>query len=86
MNFRKWLYGLAATIIGSGSTAISTGFGTILVDPKKFNVHDGLGHLLEVMGMTFAIAALTHAAAYLSQSPLPPPPASWDGSDRRKAS
>ena len=43
----------------------------MIVDPSKINIHAGAGNLLEVMGITFLLAAATHACAYLAQSPLP---------------
>lgn len=83
MQWKKWLYGLAATIIGGGAAAVSAGLASALIDPQKLNVHSGLHSLLEIMAVTFFIAALTHAMAYLSQSPLPTAPSSWDSTDRR---
>jgi hypothetical protein len=69
--WKKWLYGLAAAVIGGGAASISAGFGTILADPAKFNFHGGGGNLFEVMGITFVVSGLLHAAGYLAQSPLP---------------
>ena len=69
--WKKWIYGLAAAVIGGGAASISAGFGTRLADPEKFNFHGGGGNLFEVMGITFSVSGLLHAAGYLAQSPLP---------------
>lgn len=72
MNWKKWLYGLGAAVIGGGSASVSAAIASNMIDPNSFNLHGGFGHMLELMGVTFLIAGLTHAFAYLAQSPLPP--------------
>lgn len=71
MNWKKWLYGLGAAVIGGGAGSIAAGFSTAMVDPQRFNIHGGGGHLLEVMGTTFVVSGILHAAGFLAQSPLP---------------
>lgn len=73
MDWRKWLYGLGAAIIGGGATSVTAAFSAMLIAPNQFNIHGGGGHVLEMIGMTFAVSGTLHAFGYLSQSPLPPP-------------
>lgn len=63
MNFKHWLHGLGAAFIGGSSSAVSV----MIVDPLKFNIHEGWKSLLEVC----LINGILLAAAYLKQSPLP---------------
>ena len=69
--WKKWLYGLVAAIIGGGAGSITAAFSATVIDPGSFNVHGGLHHILELMGVTFVMSGLLHAAGYLAQSPLP---------------
>ena len=69
---KLWLHGLFAALIGGGASAVSGGFANVIVDPKDFNTSGGLGHLLETMAVTFAVAGVMSIVAYLKQSPLPP--------------
>lgn len=71
MNWRKWLYGLAAAVIGGGASSVTAGFSASIVDPSSFNLHGGFRHTMELMGMTFVVSGFLHAVGYLSQSPLP---------------
>lgn len=82
MNWQKWLYGLGAAVIGGGSGAVTSAISASMIDPKAFNIHGGLAHLLELMVATFLVSGLLHAFGYLQQSPLPQ---AWDGDDRRGA-
>jgi hypothetical protein len=58
-----WLYGLLNAFIGGGVGAV----GLIIVDPKVFNLGDGLRHVAEA----FVATGLVSAASYLKKSPLP---------------
>jgi len=69
--WRKWAYGLMAAIIGGGAGSVTAAFSAIVIDPTSFNVHGGLGHVLELMGTTFLVSGILHASGYLAQSPLP---------------
>ena len=71
-NERIWLHGLAAAFIGGGASAVSAGFANTIIDPDHFNIHQGLGHLSEMMAVTFLISAIMAVMAYLKQSPIPP--------------
>ena len=64
MNWKVWLHGLGAAIIGAVSTAVSAA----LVKPDTFNfTHSGLIALAQISASSAALGA----AAYLKQSPLP---------------
>jgi hypothetical protein len=69
--WQKWVYGLAAAVIGGGAASVTAAFSATVIDPASFNIHAGLGHILELMGVCFLINGLMHAAGYLAQSPLP---------------
>jgi hypothetical protein len=72
-NVRSWAYGLISGVIGGASAAVSSGFGGMLLDPKYFNLGEGLGKTLKLMGISAAFGAISHAVAFLMKSPLPPP-------------
>ena len=69
MNWQKlqtvevWLKGLIAAGISAGASVP----GVMIVDPAKFNLHGGLGSVLEAAGITAFVAM----SAYLAKSPLP---------------
>jgi hypothetical protein len=63
-DWRTWLRGLGAAVIGGASNAITL----LIVDPTEFNLDDGLGRVWKVA----AVSAILSAAFYLKQSPIPP--------------
>lgn len=63
MKLKMWLHGLGAAFIGGASSAVSV----TIVDPEKFNIHNGWKNLLEVC----LVNGVLMASAYLKQSPLP---------------
>lgn len=65
-NWEHWFHGLSAAFIGGASAGVSV----VVVDPAKFNIHEGWKNLLEVCLVNGIIAT----AAYLKSSPLPPEP------------
>jgi hypothetical protein len=71
-NERIWLHGLAAAFIGGGASAVSAGFANTIIDPDHFNLHQGFGHLAEMMAVTFCVSAILAVMGYLKQSPIPP--------------
>ena len=71
MNWRPWLYGLGAAIIGGGATSVTAAISGAIVAPESFNLHGGGLKVIELMITTFMVAGAMHAFAYLSQSPLP---------------
>ena len=64
VDWRNWVRGLAAAVIGGGANAVTL----MVVDPLKFNFADGLVSLWKVT----LVSALLNAAFYLKQSPIPP--------------
>jgi len=58
-----WFKGLVAAGIGAASNSVTV----MIVSPSTFNLHAGLGKLVEVA----AVSALVAIAAYLKQAPLP---------------
>ena len=75
MNGKVWLHGLIAAIISGAAGGLGTVVGSLAAG-------DGLMHGLQVAVIAALFSAITGAAAYLKQSPLPP---TWTGEDRRNA-
>lgn len=71
LDGQGWLLGIMGAFVSGGAGAVSSGFSTILVDPEHFNIHAGLGHLLEVMLATFVFSGIVSLAKYLQQHPVP---------------
>ncbi len=69
MDWSTWTRGLATSFIGGGAGAVSAGFGTMIVDPKDFNVYTG--KLYAVMGVTFSFAGVMAMMQYLHNKPIP---------------
>lgn len=65
-NWEHWFHGLSAAFIGGASACVSV----IIVDPLKFNIHEGWKNLMEVCLVNGIVAT----AAYLKSSPLPESP------------
>ena len=63
-DWRTWLRGLAAAVIGGAANAVTL----MVVDPTQFNFDSGLPALWKVA----AVSAILNAAFYLKQSPIPP--------------
>lgn len=58
-----WLYGALSTFIGGGSSSAAA----IVIDPQKFNIHEGLKNIASM----FVASGLISLLFYLKQSPLP---------------
>lgn len=63
-NIAHWVHGLLGAAIGGGANAITL----MVVEPTKFNLHDGWKSL----AMATACSMIVSAALYLKTSPLPP--------------
>ena len=63
MNWKSWLKGLIAAVVGGATGAI----GMVIVDPLTYNLQDGWHKL----GWVMIIMGLVSAGMYLKQSPLP---------------
>ena len=62
-NTELWLYGLASSFISGGASSLAA----CVIDPTKFNLHDGVGNV----GKMFATAGFISILPLLKQSPLP---------------
>lgn len=80
-NGKRWLVGVAGAFISGGATSISAGFASTIIDPKDFNLAQGLGHTLKLVACTFVVAGMVSLSKYLALHPVPD---SWDGSERRE--
>jgi len=72
-NFDLWLRGLIAAVVSGGAQGLLTGFAAVGLDPQHFNLNSGLGQTFKLAGISALLAALIGLAAYLKQSPVPPP-------------
>jgi hypothetical protein len=72
LDVAGWLRGLFGAGISGGSAAISSSFGVTLIDPAHWNLQNGKGKLLSLMGITFTINAVVSMSKFLSAQPLPP--------------
>lgn len=70
LDFKGWLYGLLAAIIGGGSSSVTAAFGASFLDPEKFNLTNP-GAVLKLMAIVFGLNALLSMFLYLKQSPVP---------------
>ena len=74
LDWAGWLRGFFGALISGGAGAVGSGFGSIIVDPKDFNVlQGGLVHTLALMGVTFAFSAIISLAKFLQSHPVPDP-------------
>lgn len=72
LDWSGWLLGIWGATISGGAGAISSGFGTMIVDPDHFNIgQGGLHRVLYVMGVTFGFSAVISLAKYLQLHPTP---------------
>ena len=74
MNWKLWLYGLSAALIGAAASAASN----IVVLPTQF---DGVTvkKLFVVAGLNALVSGFIGGLAYLKTHPLP----DWNGTNRR---
>ena len=70
LDWQRWLYGLAAGFVGGGASAVVGGITVSAIDSDHFNFMHMKFYAL--IGAMFLANGLTHAFAYLKQSPLPP--------------
>lgn len=68
-----WLRGILAAAIAGAANGIITGFAAVGIDPSHFNLQAGFHNTLEIAGASAVMSAVIGVAAYLKQSPLPPP-------------
>jgi len=75
-----WTAGIVGSIISGGAGALSGGMGSMIVDPKDFNIHEGLHKVLQLAAITALMPAVVSLAKYLNLHPIPD---GWDGQERR---
>lgn len=73
LNWTGWILGIWGAAISGGAGAVSAGFGTMIIDPKDFNVASGFHHLFELMGVCFAFSAFISLMKFLQTHPVPDP-------------
>jgi hypothetical protein len=66
MNWKKWLHGLGAAVIGGASTAVGGALGATVAGVDVFAVQ-----FWKIVGGAAVFGGLMNAIAYLKQSPLP---------------
>lgn len=72
LDWRGWIRGVIGATVSGGASAVGAGFGTIIIDPKDFNVFDGgASHLFLVMAVCFAFSSLISLMKFLSTHPIP---------------
>lgn len=67
VNRKIWFHGLSAAFIGGFASAGSTGAAALALG-------DGMKKSLQLAAVSWAVAGVTSAFAYLKQSPVPPLP------------
>lgn len=71
IQWRAWLWGIVAAVVGGAANGVITGFAAIGIDPQHFNLAAGLSHTLKIAGVASGLSALLGLAFFLKQSPLP---------------
>jgi len=66
MNWSAWLYGLFSAVVSSAGGAIAL----VIVDPKTFNLQDGIVPLMNAVG----VMAILAFGNYLKNTPPPKTP------------
>jgi len=72
LDWGDWVRGIFGAIISGGAGAIGVCYGSIVIDPEKFNpTQGGLGHLLSLMGIVFVFSGIVSLAKFLQLHPVP---------------
>lgn len=71
LDWKHWILGLVAAVIGGGAGAITSGIGASVVTPEQYNFGAGLKHVLYLMAFNFVVSGIIAGAMYLKQSPVP---------------
>jgi hypothetical protein len=61
--WRTWLHGLIGASVAAGANSVAV----VMIDPKTFNLNEGLGNLAKLALVT----GIVGAAQYLRKSPVP---------------
>jgi hypothetical protein len=70
LDVEGWLLGLWSAAISGGAGAVSSGFGSVLLDPSDFNLKNP-DKLVKVMLVTFGFSAFVSLMKYLAMHPAP---------------
>ena len=74
LDWGAWVMGIWGAAVSGGAGAVSAGFGTMVMDPKDFNLGaGGSHHLFELMGICFGFSAFISLMKYLQTHPAPDP-------------
>lgn len=69
-----WVRSLIAAAVSGAANALTTGAAAVTIAPETFAVGaPGLSPLIKLTIASAIIGAVTGVAAFLKQSPLPPP-------------
>ena len=68
---KVWLKGLFAAAISGAANGLTTGLAATTIAPDTFNMAEGLVPVLKLVVASAAVAAISGAASYLKQSPIP---------------
>jgi hypothetical protein len=71
LEWEEWFLGIMGAIISGGAGAVGSAFGSIVLDPEKFNVSQGFLHLLAMMGISFTVCGLVSLGKFLQVHPVP---------------
>lgn len=72
LDWSGWVLGIWGAAVSGGAGAVSAGFGTMVMDPKDFNLGNGGGHhLMELMGICFGFSAFISLMKFLQMHPAP---------------
>jgi hypothetical protein len=74
LDWGGWFRGLIGAFVSGGAGAIGGATGATMLDPKVFNLNDGLGITLKLMGVAFLISGIVSLAKYLQTAPVPNAP------------
>ncbi len=71
LNWEKWLLGMWAAFAGGGAGGVVNSLTAMGIDPENFNLKVGLGHTMELFGISFVVNGIVAMFFYLKQSPVP---------------
>lgn len=71
LKWADWFRGLIGAFVSGGAGAIGGATGATMLDPTKFNLNDGLGVTMKLMGIAFVISAVISLAKFLQTHPVP---------------
>lgn len=70
-DWATWIIGIERSFVQGGSGAVVAGLATIGIDPKDFNLTNGLRHTLEQMGIVFFVMGLIQMFMFLQTHGAP---------------